>query len=60
MTEQEVINIISRWKDEANADKLYAIHEEKYSASNYFMGKEQALKDVLSLLKASEKINSPW
>lgn len=60
MTEKEIIEVISRWKDNANADKFHAIHDEKYGAANYFMGKEQALKDVLDLITTSTKINTPW
>lgn len=60
MTEQEIIDIISRWKNDAREDKFHAIHDEKYGAANYFMGKEQALKDTLELLTASLKINIPW
>lgn len=60
MTNKELIQIITRWANKAEADKLYAQNEEKYRAQNYFMGKEHALKNVLELIKLADAINTPF
>lgn len=60
MIYEEIIKIIKRWIEEDKEDQEKLLEEEKYDAANYYIGKVQAYKNVIILLRTSDEINLPW
>lgn len=60
MLYEEIIQIITRWKEEAKKDRGECLKNGQYHAANYINGKELAYENVLELLQTSDKINKPW
>ena len=60
MIYEEIIQIIKRWIEEDKKEAEKCLKEEKYAAQNYYIGKFQAYKNVIILLRTSDQINIPW